>query len=94
MALAQVLGDRFAQVLGDRLRSRQGAPTQSSQLSRPASGGLPPGRCPAHADSHGTALCGPCMRAQQERLRAHYAASLAAAREWRGERASIVSASS
>jgi hypothetical protein len=34
------------------------------------------------------------MRAQQQRLQAHYAASLAAAREWRAERASMVSASS
>jgi hypothetical protein len=82
----------LADVVSRRLRSRTGALAQSLQLSRPAAGQLPPGRCAAHADSGRTAACGSCMRAQQQRLEAHYAASAAAAQEWRAERTSMVSA--
>jgi hypothetical protein len=48
---------------------------------------LPPARCPLHADRASSGPCAACMRAQQHRLRAHSAASLAAAREWRAAHA-------
>ena len=80
------------ETISKRLRSRTGARARSPQLSRPGTDQLPPARCAAHADSGSTAACGSCMRAQQQRLQAHYAASVAAAQEWRAERASMASA--
>jgi hypothetical protein len=48
---------------------------------------LPSALCPLHADRARSGPCAACMRAQQHRLRAHSAASLAAAREWRAAHA-------
>ena len=44
-----------------------------------------PARCAQHAQRRHPAPCGACMRAQQERLRAHYEASVAAAQAWRSQ---------
>lgn len=82
----------LADVVSKRLRSRHGALAQSSQHSGPVAGQLPLGRCAAHADSGRAGPCGSCMRAQQQRLQAHYAASVAAAQEWQAKRASMASA--
>lgn len=80
--------------VGRRLRSRTGARAHGEQPSRQVAGQLPLGRCAAHAASGRAALCASCMLAQQQRLQAHYAASVAAAQEWQARRASVTSASS
>jgi hypothetical protein len=51
--------------------------------SQPRFNDLLPGRCPQHSHPRHPAPCSACMRAQQARLRAHYEASVAAARVWR-----------
>lgn len=81
-----------AEVLSMRWRSRHGSLAQSTQPGRSTAGQLPPGRCAAHADSGRAAPCASCMRAQQQRMQAHYAASVAAAQEWQARRASTTSA--
>jgi hypothetical protein len=83
--------------VGRRLRSRTGARAhseraRSEQPSRQVAGQLPLGRCPAHAEAGRTAPCASCMLAQQHRLQAHYAASVAAAEEWQARRARVTSA--
>jgi len=80
----------LTQMLSRRLRSRQGALARSPQVSHaPVANPLPLGRCFAHAESGQTPPCASCMRAQQQRLRAHYAASAAAAQEWQVKRTSM-----
>ncbi len=81
----------LAEVLSRRLRPRQGGLAPSMQRGRVA-GQLPPGRCAAHAGSDHAATCPSCMRAQQQRMQAHYAASVAAAEEWQAKRAARISA--
>lgn len=81
----------LAEVVGRRLRPRHGGLAQSMQRGRVA-GQLPPGRCAAHAGSGHPAPCASCMRAQKQRMQAHYAASVAAAEEWQTRRASTTSA--
>lgn len=80
------------EVVGERLHT--GARARSQQVSRSSAGQLPLGRCAVHAESGRAAPCASCMLAQQQRLEAHYAASVAAAQEWRARRASATSASS
>jgi hypothetical protein len=82
----------LAEVVSRRLRPRRGGLAQSLQHARGVAGQLPPGRCAAHADSGCAAPCPSCMRAQQQRMHAHYAASVAAAQEWQAKRASMTSA--
>jgi|HubBroStandDraft_6_1064221.scaffolds.fasta_scaffold6050283_1 hypothetical protein len=82
MALTEVVGRRL------RTDARAG----SHQVSGSSAGQLPLGRCAAHAESGRAAPCASCMLAQQQRLQAHYAASVAAAQEWRARRASVTSA--
>ncbi len=48
---------------------------------------LPPARCERHAHIPQPGLCPACFRAQQLRLAAHNAASMAAARDWHFARA-------
>jgi hypothetical protein len=83
------------EVVGGRLRSsRTDARARSQQPSRSVAGQLPLGRCTAHTESGRAAPCASCMRAQQQRLQAHCAASVAAAQEWQARRTSVASASS
>ncbi len=81
----------LAEVVSRRLRPRQGGIAQSMQRGRVA-GQLPPGRCAAHAGSGHAPPCASCMRAQQQRMQAHHAASVAAAEEWQAKRAATASA--
>jgi hypothetical protein len=62
--------------------SRAGDPGRSDRANATAAICLPPARCELHAPRARPAPCGACMRAQQLRLAAHQAASVAAAREW------------
>jgi hypothetical protein len=80
----------LTEVVGRRLRTD--ARARSQQVSRSSAGQLPPGRCAAHAESGRAAPCASCMLAQQQRLQAHYAASVAAAHEWEARSASVTSA--
>ena len=77
-------------VFGRRLRTD--ARARGQQVSRSSAGQLPLGRCAAHAESGRTAPCASCMLAQQQRLQAHYAASVTAAQDWQARRASVTSA--
>jgi hypothetical protein len=80
----------LTEVVGRRLCTDTRA--RSQQVSRSPAGQLPLGRCAAHAESGRAAPCASCMLAQQQRLQAHYAASVTAAQEWQARRASVTSA--